>query len=384
METMVYLLYPILAVLLFRGAALCKKNVWNDACFSLSQTKALQGFFALCVMLHHISQKTSTLATDPAYRAHALFPFVSVGHFFVGIFLFCSGYGLYTSYRRKPDYLKGFLRRRILPVLTAFYGAGLLFLAVRVFMGERMGKKLFVLYAAGFRLANPYAWFAVALPVFYLIFFFSFRFCKKEQQAVACTALGIFFYILACTLLGRGPWWLQGEWWYNSAPLFVAGILFARHEERITDAVKKHYPLFLCLSLALTGAFYLLSRLTASQVSSGSFSSGIGPRLLSAWLCLLPQAAAAFSFVSFVFLLGMKIRIGNGFLRFMGTITLEFYLLHGLYVELLGPSFLGILPSLCYIKNAALYAAAVAALSLPSAVLFQKWNRFLCARLFKA
>ena len=84
------------------------------------------------------------------------------------------------------------------------------------------------------------------------------------------------------------------------------------------------------------------------------------------------QNGAALMFVIFIVLLGLKVKIGNGVLRFMGAITLEFYLVHGLFVELFGFDFLEVVSSLKYIKNVPLYTLVVAACSLPVTLLVRK------------
>ena len=86
----------------------------------------------------------------------------------------------------------------------------------------------------------------------------------------------------------------------------------------------------------------------------------------------MSQMAVSCAFVFLVFLLNMKIKIGNKVLKFMGALTLEFYLIHGLFVELFGYDFLEMRPSIHYIRNVALYLLVVIALSVPAAVLLQK------------
>lgn len=94
MNWLVYVCYPLLGILLLSGACIYKRGEWNEEFMSLSQTKALQGFCAVCVMLHHIGQKTCASWLPGRVITHGLDVFVPVGYFFVGIFLFCSGYGL--------------------------------------------------------------------------------------------------------------------------------------------------------------------------------------------------------------------------------------------------------------------------------------------------
>ena len=69
------------------------------------------------------------------------------------------------------------------------------------------------------------------------------------------------------------------------------------------------------------------------------------------------------------FLLSMKVRIGNRFLDFMSKITLEFYLIHGLFVELFCFAFVGQLKSIYYIKNQLLFVAVVFVLGIAGACL---------------
>ena len=131
MDKLVYLYYPILIGIFLYGAKLCKKGEFNEEFMSIKQTKFLQGFFAIIIMFHHIGQKTCAPWLNPVYIVHGLDVFVPIGYYCVGIFLLCSGFGLYKSYMQKENYLNGFIKRRILPVVLAFYSTGLIFLIVR-------------------------------------------------------------------------------------------------------------------------------------------------------------------------------------------------------------------------------------------------------------
>ena len=78
--------------------------------------------------------------------------------------------------------------------------------------------------------------YVIVIPFFYLVFWLSFRFCKREGTAI----LWIFLFTLGYTVLGavinhQNTWWMRGEWWYNSIILFPLGILFAKYEEKIAS-----------------------------------------------------------------------------------------------------------------------------------------------------
>ena len=69
------------------------------------------------------------------------------------------------------------------------------------------------------------------------------------------------------------------------------------------------------------------------------------------------QTLAVISFVAFVFLLTLKIRFNNVFLRFLGTHSFELYLIHGLFLEIFRSDRF-------YIKSDFIYTAVVLIFSL--------------------
>ena len=369
-----YLFYFSLAALLFFGAKSMGRGSWNEEYTSLGQTKILQGITVLGVALHHIAQKTCASWVPLPYidPSHSLNFFLPMGYLFVSVFLFCSGLGLYRSFRSKPDYLKSFFRRRILPVVIAFYLSEFLYTAVRLLMGEKMDPVTILWYLSGLHMANTNAWYAIVIPFFYLAFWAAFRFCRREGTAISM----VFLFALGYTVLGacidhQNSWWMRGEWWYNSIILFPLGLLFAKYEEKVTRVLKKGYIFWLPLSLAGT---FLLSWLSEWLVNNrwGYYGEWGDPlkvvhRLLSAG----SQWIVCIFFVAFCFLLMMKIRFGNRVLAWLGAVTLDFYLMHGLFVELFGYSFLNITNSLLYIRKVPLYLAAVLGCSVPAAMLFR-------------
>lgn len=372
MEKLTYLYYFLLVGLLLWGAKLCKKGEWNDEFLSLSQTKALQGFCAVCIMFHHIAQKTCAFWLNPAYIVPGLDCFVPLGYFFVGFFLFCSGYGLYKSYTTKPNYLKGFFAKRVLPIILAFYITALLFFIVRLLMGEQISPLQAFFYLSGLQLSNSYSWFAIVLPLFYLGFYLSFRFCKKTGTATLLTCFLVLIYTIIGTLTDHNVFWMRGEWWYNSVHLFSIGLLFARYESKIIPKIKKHYGIYLCLTLFSTFLFFFLSEWALNVYSYYGEDWGAPDKVYRRWVCLLTQIAASWSFVNFILFGSMKLKINNKVLQFFGSVTLEFYLIHGLFVELFGYSFMDITPSLYYIRNVSLFVLVVWIPTIPFALLLQK------------
>ncbi len=379
MDKLVYLYYPLVLLLLLWGSKwFFGRNKWNEDFFSLDQSKMWQGFFAVCILLHHTGQKTcAPWMPNKKFIVPGLEFFVPIGYFFVAFFLVCSGYGLYVSYKRKPDYLKGFLRKRVLPLILTFYAVEWMYLATRLLMGQKLDTIQIIYYFTGIQLANPNSWFVLALPIFYVMFWLCFRFIKKENAALT----GVFVLVLAYVMFGctlnhlDKDMWLCGEWWYNTAIFFPLGLLFGKHKDAIVRGVKDCYLPIMALTVLFGVIAYFGGELVLNKL--GYYCEWVKEpteRFLFRFMSVMSQTGAALMFVNFFVMLGLKVKIGNGVLRFMSAITLEFYLVHGLFVELFGCDFMEIkgIQSLCYIKNVFLYVIVVAACSLVVTLLLRK------------
>ena len=366
-----YLFYFLFAVLLFFGARYAGRGKWHEDFTSLEQSGVLKGITAMLVSLHHMGQKTCGSWHPRPFIVHGLDIFVPVGYLFVGVFFFCSGMGLYRSLHSKKDYLKGFARRRIAPLVIAFYLSEIIYTLVRLAMGEKMsGLKIFW-YLSGLHLANVNAWYLVTITFLYLVFWVSFRRCKSEGRAILWIVLFCLAYSVLGAFIGRqDKWWMTGEWWYNSVFLFPLGLLFGKHEQKVTAFLKKRYGFFLPISFIMLFVLFWLSE-TLNGTVWGYFDAWNDPmkvphRLMSAGL----QWLVALDYTAFCFLLLMKVKLNNGALRFLGRISLSYYLMHGLFVELFGFNFMDISGSLFYIRNVALNILVVLSCTILSSVAF--------------
>ena len=363
MDMIIYIVYPLLAVALLWGCKIYGPKKWNDEFLSLKQTKAIQGFCAVCIMLHHCGQKTCMPGMKEQYVKHGLDVFVPIGYFFVAIFLFCSGYGLYKSYKTKPGYLKNYPENKLVSVLYTLLISSFIFAIARVSRDEVLWfTNPFTL--GGPRNINPYAWYVYAFVFFGLVFYLTFYNISNERLAIGITTIAVVAYMWHC------DFWMYGNWWINSSALFIIGLMVARHEEKLVPHLKKLYILYLILAIIGTGVFFALGEYTTeilgNVVAADSYTFFRLVRLFS-------QILAAIFFTAMVFLIGMKLRVGNKFLAFMGSITLEFYLLHGIFVQGFGYAFLDeALDPFYYIKNVALYVAVVFVLGVILAFIVQK------------
>nr|MBQ8253045.1 acyltransferase family protein [Lachnospiraceae bacterium] len=326
-------------------------GAWQKEPLGLKQSKALLGFFAVLIVMHHLVQ---TIGAENASIFKVLENF---GVCFVGAFFFYSGYGLMKSTVKKEGYLKGFFKKRFPTILIPFYLCTFIFLIVDVCMGKRYSIGEWAGYLTGWILRNTHMWYIVEIAFIYLAFYICMRCIKNRKLATVC----IFAFLTALTvgslLLCHGNYWFQGEWWYNSTLLFFFGILIAQNEEKVLDFFKKHYIAMLVFCVAGFGVFtytngYMLAN--HGYWTESATSAGYADKFLT----LGPQLTMTFFFVLLLILISLKCRFENRALDFLGKISLELYLIHNLFImhfdELSGIGIYIVCVLACSIVSAAL------------------------------
>lgn len=319
-----------LALLLLVGIKPSKLREWQEEPLSLERSKAIQGFAAVAIIVHHLSQEL-------AQKAGTIGFFEGLGVLFVGIFFFFSGYGLYTSLKTKENYLKGFLKKRLVTILVPFYMCILVFVAAACICGEKFTLLQLLGVLSGWALINGHMWYIVEIAILYLAFFLIFRLIKNRSAATVVMGIFVLAMMAGSLMLCHGvdmsaSGWFQGEWWYNSSFLFVIGIIFSKHSESIRKIARKAYYLLLVVFAGLTAVLGLQTAYMLRKYSYWSEIPGQDPKYLDKIRCLSVQLPWIFVFVCFVLLLMMKVRFGNLVLKFLGSISLELYLIHNLFL----------------------------------------------------
>ncbi len=320
-EFPMYLFLIGLAFILFSRVNVAKQGEWQENPFSLENSKAIQGFCAIAIVCHHMSQTITFAGQD----AGALSVFVDAGVLFVGIFFFFSGYSHYKRLKTKDGYLKGFFKKRLPAILVPFFVISLVFMGTEALLGERFGAVDVLLNLSGIIPINSHMWYIIEILLFYVAFGLIFRFIKKDWPAISVMGVFVAAVTVISLLLGHGAFWFQGEWWYNTSFLFVIGILVAKLEKHIAPTVKRFYPLFLLLALGGFVGFAI-----GDSYALGNWSYYAGTK--EAFLTLSMQLPMVIFFVLSVLLIMMKVKFSNPILKFLGSIALEIYLIHNLFI----------------------------------------------------
>ncbi len=367
---LIFSIYIILPIILFYGSAVSSRGQWNDGFLSLSQSKALQGMCVLLIVFHHISQKIYVRQDLPQLITHSLDPFVNAGFLLTAVFFFFNGYGLYKSYTSKPGYLDHFLSKRLSAPLVAYYVTGLIFFALRLGLGEKIGKKLIILYLSGLVHCSPYSWYIVILILFYVVFYLVFKRAKDVRSAIVIFSVIVLAYMILGLFIPRNSYFLRGEWWYNSVFMMPLGMFFAGSEDRIISHVKRNYGKYLAVHLVLVFPVFKLSEFVIQHF--GYFNDSIPYGTMCKAMSLLSHMLCVYMFMALILLVSMKIKIGNRALAFLGKYTLEIYLIHGILVEVFDHDFVGIAPSPIPVSSPFLYILCVIIATLPVSLLLKK------------
>ena len=384
-----------------------KKNEFNDDFTSMEAMKSLRGFAALGVILHHISQE------QVFQQAGILSPFVNAGAYFVAIFFFCSGYGLIKSLDSKKDYLKGFIKKRIVKsIVVPFYVNVIVYGILMAIAKIELPKERWIFNFTGLTMMNEYAWFPIVLAILYLVFYLCFRFIKKRPVCFVIIFLFIIAMGIGCMINGHFAWWygddnwwmneklwdkalwwqdqkvlwFSGEWWVNSAPAFLTGLVFANYEKQITAFFKKAYALKFHILLIITMIFYKLSAFGQSKFGYWTEFNFRGPEIdnkIKTYFCQVPLFLVL-SLTIFVFM--MKYHVSNPVSRFFGKYSLHTYLMNLAAITAMRFLEYNVKESPFYVggkyNNLLLYAIAVIALSVILGVGEQKLTDWIQKLLF--
>ena len=223
-------------------------------------------------------------------------------------------------------------------ILIPFYMCILIF-TVAAFICGRKFKTMELLYTlCGWSLINQHMWYIVEVAILYLAFFLIYRLIKNRTVATVVMGIFVIAMMTGSLLLAHGKdmscsYWFQGEWWYNSSFLFGSGILFSKHADGLRKIARKGYIILLPVFAALTALLGMQNMHMLKKYSYWSEIPGQDPAYLDKLRCLSVQLPWIIVFVCFLLLLMMKIRFGNPVLKFLGSISLELYLIHNLFLE---------------------------------------------------
>lgn len=285
------------------------KDVW----LSKEKTKCLKGILAICVLACHLRGRM--LFLNDTIIGSIL---TALGYLSVSVFFFLSGYGVTISYKKKGyDYIKTFPKKRLLSFYVVYLTALIIYLVYKlVVIGTSAFNWLLVIKSLTFggTFVNN-GWYLQAILIFYIIFYFSFKFLKNDKVRVFVVAALLAIYSICCLIFKN-----LGEIWCECSFSFLFGICWALYEEKnkMFFDKNKNYWISIVLIFFVAVATILYG---AKQGIAGYIRIPI--RMIS---------AVAFAFL--VILIMKKFPINFFITKFLGHYSMEIYIIHGLFISL--------------------------------------------------
>lgn len=300
---------------------------------SKENTNCLKGILAVGVLAHHLYQHSGLLRNGWLHLIGGCFQ--ALGFLTVALFFFLSGYGLIAAYSNNPQSIYHFKKYKIIP----FYVINLILIAIYCCMYLLIGKPFTFgliiqsLTFGGTVIAN--GWYIQVQLLYYILFYLVFRYCKGKWR-IHVMLLSHTAYVALCILFGLS------SLYYERTFIFVFGMLWYENKDRIDSWIidKRNKWLIIWIVLGLIFATnYLLSYLTMPVLFRGI-----------SYFFLIPS----------VLLPLKKVNIQNRLTNFLGNISLEIYVMQGVFLLLFHAE-------KTYISNPYLYIVAVTASTIASA-----------------
>lgn len=314
-------------------------SVWkwkgfHEETLGKEHTNILRGIFAFCIMGGHIS-----LYWNAHFESSSITSFwMTIGTWSAAVFFFLSGYGLAVQNNTRANYLQGFLKKRFLKIL---FPAITILLIYYLVLGHCAPIWDILKDYPQKNPLNSNSWFIWAILYFYFIFWLSGRWISSLPVSFVLLLLGTVFYagLLDLVLHFSG-------WWFYSCILFPIGVAWGYWGRCLEPVVKKYFWALLPIVWLGFGILYL-------RILPSVFL----PYILVMWL-------TSICWVLGVLLVGMKFQSRGRFWQFLGKISLELYLIHGLWLTVCDRPFLWSHPWA--------FPVSVCGLSIVSAAVFHK------------
>ena len=205
--------------------------------------------------------------------------------------------------------MKTFLRKRLPAVLLPFFIINMLYVMAFTVIGQGIYDPwLWIQQIFGKDLINVNGWYIVTLFWFYLAYWAAFRWLPSKAAW-----MGMFVFNLA--YIGICYAVHMGVWWYNTAPCFMLGMIWAQYEKQSHAWMKRGWWGWMTASTGLTCAGVLIYRWCYD---------------VSAIWTFIGSAVSALAFVVLVVALSMKVKLNNPAANFLGRYSFEIYLIHHL------------------------------------------------------
>ena len=259
-----------------------------------------------------------------------------------------------TSYLKKENYLKDFLNKRIMKIVIPNIIAIIFTILVYLLTGQLTPRKIFNSLVEGEPVVR-FSWYMLAIISLYVVFYLSAKFLKKKKMInIAVFGGTILYCIVVNNILGFNNWWV------NSCFAFFIGIYWASYKEKYAITLKDknkiiRYAIMLSIILfAIIGIQFFTSGYAIMDIIN---DTDLADDIMREPIPVINMNIICIALLFVLFTILEKMRLNDKVFTFLGNISFEIYLYHGLVMYLLrNPRF--------YCRVDYLYAILVIGLSI--------------------
>lgn len=265
----------------------------NDDFLSKDYTGAFRGICALIIVLVHIRRVPSVpLFNLVQYLANPV----------VGVFFFLSGYGIVTRIKQvgTDSYMHGYLKKRVVPLFVEYAFVWLFYCLCMFCVNRNFGflKESFI---------PPHSWFIIVILAIYLLVFVGCKIFKfNVKNLIIFITVVSFVTVILLSALGAD------DYWYDTLLGFSFGMVF-----KYVDVKKEKTLPVIVVSAVCTVAFFVCQHLLKN-------TDFVTVRMVIYNLFVGSAAIVALN-------MGRYVRFNNPIFKSLGKVSLEIYLLHGVF-----------------------------------------------------
>jgi len=288
------------------------------------QTTQLKGIAILLVVVGHLWTHVSLVETTPNLSKNA-----------VSMFLLLSGYGLTLSWNKNPLTSRTFFKKRLSKVMVPYWITTIVILILDYFLLKRHYSTTDIVltffginFTESLRHLDYARWFITFIIVYYLIFFLSTRYAPGLYSLVMIFLCSILLFFL------RRSEYLP----FGSPHHFVSfpiGCTIAHFHKKIAQIISRRHIIYATITLFIL-CMTLICYITDAKQT-------INDKYISLLLNSSSPILFCFILILIISLIG-QIGLVSKLLIFLGDLSYEIYLVHGIILIKLNP-IIGLLPS---------------------------------------
>lgn len=287
----------IIAVVFFGGAISSKKLTTESTFFSMGQTNWLRSIAILMVMFSHYYPVLGLSYSD------GIISFcLNFGYMGVAIFFLLSGYSIMISKINKPNYLKGFIPKRLLRLYVPFLIVFILDVLLMVVTGKGL-KIEDLLFLPLMSLPGTLNWYLKIQLCLYILFYVLAKALKNNNVIVGTSFAICIIYMVVGYITGIT------DFWYETVFAFPLGMLIACKKDLLFSVFSRRYCVALPISIIVFIICFMPYYLKGGTILEILFILGF----LQLIVCLCVRISGSVSSKLFTFL---------------GALSLELYLVH--------------------------------------------------------